>query len=494
MAHLRAPCIALLFALCAACSPPHLLVLVDTDAPVLGQLAGRPELPPDAAIDTLRVDILDEADHLLELCEINASETSAWPVSFGVRVPEGVRSARLRLRAFQRAFARGLSGEPPRTPRSCGAATIPGQLVLTDPPPEVTIDRVVELPLPSEGTARIGVILAFECLGTPTDFLRRTSCVGRDRLREPLGSAAGTVPAHALAVPSLRVGTASAAQEVPCPPGLALPPDRVCVPGGFSIQGDRALAGLEALDARYEPVPLRAVHVAPFVMDRLEFSVGRLRALAAPPEPPLRSPPLTRGTRQLLAGSLCTWPANLSSDALDEMPANCISWQGAREACERVHGLLPTESQWEHAARGRGQGRTYPWGDGAPTCCQAALYHRADEGLGCPGRGPSAVGVHDGGDCEAGGDVSRDGISDLGGNVQELVLDWMHPYAARCGLDPEGISRNPQCRDEKRAIGRLARGGDFNAALAGGKAAWRLEGDLPWPALGFRCVYEVPAR
>jgi formylglycine-generating enzyme required for sulfatase activity len=95
-------------------------------------------------------------------------------------------------------------------------------------------------------------------------------------------------------------------------------------------------------------------------------------------------------------------------------PVINVSWHDARAFCDwlsqrsgkNIH--LPTEAQWEKAARGTGQWR-YPWGNGSPTCILA--NHK-----GC-GRQTKPVGSHPSG-------VSVYGVHDMAGNVWEWCSDW----------------------------------------------------------------------
>jgi hypothetical protein len=157
----------LLIVACSCAPPPQLLVIVDTDAPLVGQLAGRTDLSPDAAVDLLRVDVLD-GRRPIEQCEITAPEPAGWPISFGVLTPDAPerRAVRLRLRLFRAVLAVAEAGPPLQ--RICGRAL--GQGSMTEPRPEVTIERLVDLPLPGQGVAPIHVLLSFDCLGEPSSF------------------------------------------------------------------------------------------------------------------------------------------------------------------------------------------------------------------------------------------------------------------------------------------------------------------------------------
>src|SRR5262249_517729 len=131
-------------------------------------------------------------------------------------------------------------------------------------------------------------------------------------------------------------------------------------------------------------------------------------------------------------------------DTNDALPVNCITWEAARRACQLASGDLPSEAQWEHAARGRGQARTFPWGDSPPDCGTASYARQAygviGAGVLCPGIGPEPIGSHPASpDCEQTGDVSRDGVLDLAGSMTEATRDRALRWCWR------GIGTDPVC-------------------------------------------------
>ncbi len=136
----------------------------------------------------------------------------------------------------------------------------------------------------------------------------------------------------------------------------------------------------------------------------------------------------------------------------DRHPVNCVSWTDAREFClwyTELTGLrikLPTEAQWEYAARGP-ESNIYPWGNLDP---DGTLANYADESFNriFPGTGQSLVhfGVDDGypitspvGSFPAG--ASCFGALDMAGNLSEWVYDREGSFSPDLIIDPVGPSK-----------------------------------------------------
>jgi len=176
-------------------------------------------------------------------------------------------------------------------------------------------------------------------------------------------------------------------------------------------------------------------------------------------------------------------------------PINCVDWHMAENFC-RTHGgrlddggaRLPTEAEWEYAARGSGQ-RVYPWGDTPPNqtrlnacgseCAEWFVKHQMKprsmyEGNdGYPGTAP--VGSFPEGASEA-------GILDLAGNVWEWTSDWYEDYTRDERENPKGPSTGTD---------RVARGGSFNGTMtswAQPAYRWHTTPDVYNHAIGFRCA------
>jgi formylglycine-generating enzyme required for sulfatase activity/predicted Ser/Thr protein kinase len=161
----------------------------------------------------------------------------------------------------------------------------------------------------------------------------------------------------------------------------------------------------------------------------------------------------------------------------ERLPASQVSWLGAKLYCESVGKRLPTELEWEAAARGRDD-RRFPWGNDPPRCGAVAL---ANDGQvvprmpSCPRIAePRAVGT-------AAQDVTPEGVHDLGGNVAEWTSSV---YVAGAG------AARP-ARDAVEAP-HVVRGGSWGASLMA-RTSGRTETppSRVAPNVGFRCALDA---
>jgi formylglycine-generating enzyme required for sulfatase activity len=108
-------------------------------------------------------------------------------------------------------------------------------------------------------------------------------------------------------------------------------------------------------------------------------------------------------------GTYCNWGKSGRGDH----PINCVDWNQAKAYCSWAGKRLPTEQEWEKAARGT-DGRKYPWGNQSASCARAVMN---DGGTGCGDNKTWPVGSKPSG-------ASPYGAQDMAGNVWEWTSDW----------------------------------------------------------------------
>jgi formylglycine-generating enzyme required for sulfatase activity len=245
--------------------------------------------------------------------------------------------------------------------------------------------------------------------------------------------------------------------------------------------------------------PEREVWLSPFYLDRTEVSTAQLAQWASQEKDisvdksPVSGRRIDRWVRQhgtllldlyptLERSSGLLWDGQIFSapPGRENKPATQVTWQGAARYCAAQGKRLPTEAEWEFAAR-RSPSFLYPWGNVPPRC--ADVVFRGSLGQTCSrDSGPRDVGMSP-------QDETPDGIRDLGGSVSEWVQDaFFSPYLA-C---PTAGCRDPvaQPQQEGVAVERVIRGGnwEWSAAALRGLARSRLRSDQAVQMVGFRCA------
>jgi serine/threonine-protein kinase len=220
--------------------------------------------------------------------------------------------------------------------------------------------------------------------------------------------------------------------------------EMVLIPAGtFTMGSDNGHA---------DEKPPHKVSLSAFYMDKYEVTnaLYKMCAEAAGCQSP-RNP--TSFTRTSYYGN----------SQFDNYPVLYVDWNMAKTYCEWRGARLPSEAEWEYAARGT-DGRTYPWGEGLDKT--RANYR---------GKDTTAVGSYESG-------KSPFGIYDMAGNVWEWVADWYDVYP---GGDPNASSSFGQNN-------RIIRGGTWYYALDLDfiRSADRMdkEPDSSDNVVGFRCA------
>jgi len=268
------------------------------------------------------------------------------------------------------------------------------------------------------------------------------------------------------------------------------------IPGGAFLMG----RSLDLQGADIDEVPVHRATLDAFYLDRFEVTVGRFRKFLEAaeewsPAPGSGAHPaipgtgwisewdnaLAEGNRAIRQGSPCGW-ANRSTwsdvtSASDALPTNCLSWYQAQAFCTWDGGRLPTEAEWEFAAAGGDQQRTYPWGEEEPDPTRVNYQSSDYTPYLAAGSKPAGAG--------------RWGQLDLAGSMLEWTFDWYGPtwYSQpeasahnACNLTPDPAQYPPA---------RTARGGAWVSAISYGLSNAGRFGFSPddWTEyMGFRCA------
>ncbi len=202
--------------------------------------------------------------------------------------------------------------------------------------------------------------------------------------------------------------------------------------------------------------PVHKVFIDSFYLDKFEVTNGRFAKFveAIQSEPPWgfadKETPVLR----------------------QDQPVRWVNWMEAMGYCLWAGKRLPTEAEWEKAARGS-DGRAYPWGNDPPTPAHAVF------GLKEGSDTVSAIGNRDKG-------KSPFGVHDLAGNLYEWTTDW---------YDEQFYSKNPAInpRGPVEGTAKVQRGGSYINGAYRLRSSFRTKGDPTEhdPNVGFRCAQDV---
>jgi len=263
-------------------------------------------------------------------------------------------------------------------------------------------------------------------------------------------------------------------QEPPAGTEIVHPVDgaiMVWVPGGTFIMGmdqEEADAAVKAVGLKdweeawaWEWFPRRTVYVPGYFIDKYEVTRGLWERYAAErPVKPMKG--IAKGPKEDTPGDFAAYPATT------------VFWAEAQQYANWAGKQLPSEEQWEKAARGT-DGRLYPWGAELPTPELGVFVDMQTKQISMI----QPVGSHPQG-------ASPYGCMDMAGNVYEWTRDWQEPYP-----------NNPEYARMLQYMGHGAgslRGGSFyHGPVYVCAKRFGFEVEIAYYHVGFRPVWVPPA-
>jgi serine/threonine-protein kinase len=239
-------------------------------------------------------------------------------------------------------------------------------------------------------------------------------------------------------------------------------PGMVFIPAGEFIMGDD--------EGDDDEKPERAVFLDEFCIDKYEVTNAQYKECvdAGDCNPPART----------------SSPSHLSyydNPEFDYYPVIWVTWDDAQTYCQWGGKRLPTEAEWEKAARGTDE-RLWPWGDSEPDASKLNLcdvncaYEWKESHLDDGYSDTAPVGSFEAG-------KSPYGVYNMGGNVREWTADWYVPdyYVDAPDRNPPGPSSG---------IGMVLRGGSWRSNIPVARSTYRLwyDAQVKDEYIGFRCV------
>ncbi|OGO28460.1 MAG: hypothetical protein A2Z16_09140 [Chloroflexi bacterium RBG_16_54_18] len=226
----------------------------------------------------------------------------------------------------------------------------------------------------------------------------------------------------------------------------------VYIPAGVFWRGSEN----DEPQSRPDEKPKQAIYLDAFWIDRTEVTNSMYATCVR--EGSCGVPSQTSSRRNLFY---------YGQEAFDDYPVIFVSWNDADRYCTWAGRRLPSEAEWEKAARGV-DSRIYPWGN-EPASSLLANYNNQVGDTTRTGSYPSGVSPY--------------GVLDLAGNVAEWVADWFDPkyYLSAAVINPPGPDQGEF---------RVQRGGSWLNQAHVIRTAYRLWNypDSSFEGIGFRCV------
>ncbi len=286
--------------------------------------------------------------------------------------------------------------------------------------------------------------------------------------------ASGRAAACALALAVVVAGPMQARQPAISPPPPrtegtphvpppATPPTRVTIPAGEFWMGRTRLWLMDEigwqLRERSDDRPVHRVRLQAFALDAHEVTNADYAAFITTARPAVEAP--------------YHWGGATPPPGKERLPVYNVTWHDAVRYCAAHGGRLPTEAEWEYAARGGVADLDYPWGnDYTEIMAGGQVTRRAHSGS---STGPVAVGAYP---------ANALGLYDVSGNVWEWTADWydLFYYAESPVENPTGPAKGRY---------KVIRGGSWaDGETRLGTVYYRnfTAPETAQPTIGFRCA------
>jgi formylglycine-generating enzyme len=233
------------------------------------------------------------------------------------------------------------------------------------------------------------------------------------------------------------------------------------IPAGEFLMG----TSISNRDGGRDEYPDRRIFLDAFYLDSLEITNGRYFEFVKATGHRIPEHPRDK--------KLTLWQDTTVPAVFKDHPVINVDWYDADAYCAWAGRRLPTEAEWERAARGT-TGRRFPWGEAEPTRTLANYLNQWRNGAGL-----EPVGSHPQG-------ASPEGVQDLQGNVWEWVADWYDS-----SYYEKGPLRNPKGPAE--GTRKVIRGSGWESEAPLLRSAHRLSSDPKNRnhSLGFRCAMDA---
>lgn len=243
-----------------------------------------------------------------------------------------------------------------------------------------------------------------------------------------------------------------------------------CIPGGEFIRGSNRVTEDEDSKRKVrDESPEMKVAVSTFLMDTNEVTYSEYQEC-------------------FRAGGCPRAKPNYRGYSNPRQPMLGVNWFHARDYCRWRGKRLPTEAEWEKAARGD-NGELYPWGNGEPDCSKAIIQVKGVKGCGT-GRTWDV----------ASRPAYRYGLHDMAGNSWEWVNDWYSPSYGQCGEACAGKDPKGPCNGNEHCPGhtmKVVRGGSWwwdGVWALGSNRRPHHATNHPYHHFGFRCAATAETR